>query len=72
MGLILDIVPNHMAADATHNAWWRDVLAHGQDSPHAACFDIDWQPPDPALQGKVLVPYSDVRTGKHSHAANSA
>ncbi|GAB3109651.1 malto-oligosyltrehalose synthase [Cupriavidus yeoncheonensis] len=56
LGLILDIVPNHMAADATHNAWWRDVLAHGQDSPHAACFDIDWQPPDPTLHGKVLVP----------------
>lgn len=56
LGLILDIVPNHMAADATHNAWWRDVLAYGQNSPHAACFDIDWQPPDPTLHGKVLVP----------------
>jgi maltose alpha-D-glucosyltransferase/alpha-amylase/(1->4)-alpha-D-glucan 1-alpha-D-glucosylmutase len=56
LGLILDIVPNHMAADAMHNMWWRHVLAHGQDSPHAACFDIDWQPPDPTLQGKVLVP----------------
>nr|WP_258234605.1 malto-oligosyltrehalose synthase [Cupriavidus pinatubonensis] len=56
LGLILDIVPNHMAADATHNAWWRDVLAHGQDSQHRACFDIDWQPPDATLHGKVLVP----------------
>ncbi|CAG9182701.1 Putative maltooligosyl trehalose synthase [Cupriavidus laharis] len=56
LGLILDIVPNHMAADPTHNAWWRDVLAHGQDNPHAAFFDIDWQPADPTLHGKVLVP----------------
>ncbi|MBV8272000.1 MAG: malto-oligosyltrehalose synthase [Cupriavidus sp.] len=56
LGLILDIVPNHMAADSTHNAWWRDVLAHGADSAFAQYFDIDWQPRDPALQGKVLVP----------------
>lgn len=56
LGLILDIVPNHMAADATHNAWWRDVLAHGRHSEFAAYFDIDWQPREPALRDKVLVP----------------
>lgn len=56
LGIVLDIVPNHMAADATHNAWWRDVLAHGQQSPHAHYFDIDWQASDPDLHGKVLLP----------------
>ncbi|WP_455288917.1 malto-oligosyltrehalose synthase [Cupriavidus necator] len=56
LGLILDIVPNHMAADVTHNGWWRDVLAHGRDSRFAGCFDIDWTPRDPALHGKVLLP----------------
>ncbi|WP_439686030.1 malto-oligosyltrehalose synthase [Cupriavidus oxalaticus] len=56
LGLIVDIVPNHMAADCTHNGWWRDVLAHGRASPHAGCFDIDWTPCDPALHGKVLLP----------------
>jgi len=56
LGLVLDIVPNHMAADATHNAWWRDVLARGPDSGFAGFFDIDWHPPVPGLQGKVLVP----------------
>ena len=56
LGIVLDIVPNHMAADATHNAWWRDVLARGADSAYAAFFDIDWTPPDPTLHGKVLVP----------------
>lgn len=56
LGLVVDIVPNHMAADAAHNGWWRDVLAHGQRSAHAQVFDIDWQPADPALQGKVLLP----------------
>jgi len=55
MGLIVDIVPNHMAADCA-NPWWRDVLARGPDSRHADWFDIDWQPADPALRGKVLLP----------------
>src|SRR3546814_17165266 len=56
MGLILDIVPNHMA---THpgNAWWWDVLRQGAASPYAQWFDIDWQPIDPALRGKVLAPF---------------
>ncbi|MFY0476141.1 malto-oligosyltrehalose synthase [Achromobacter marplatensis] len=55
LGLIADIVPNHMAAHPA-NAWWADVLRLGQRSPHAGAFDIDWQPPDPALHGKILLP----------------
>ncbi|MGS0646802.1 malto-oligosyltrehalose synthase [Komagataeibacter melomenusus] len=58
MGLILDIVPNHMAVDA-HNAWWMDVLAWGQASAHATWFDIDWHDPDPDLRGRVLLPFLD-------------
>jgi (1->4)-alpha-D-glucan 1-alpha-D-glucosylmutase len=41
MGLLLDIVPNHMAA-CPENAWFRDVLARGRASARAAIFDIDW------------------------------
>ncbi len=41
LGLILDIVPNHMAA-STENAWWADVLKFGADSKYADHFDIDW------------------------------
>ncbi len=55
LGLIADIVPNHMAAHPA-NAWWRDVLEHGAASAHARCFDIDWDALDPALRGKVLLP----------------
>ncbi|WP_409197032.1 malto-oligosyltrehalose synthase, partial [Achromobacter xylosoxidans] len=55
MGLIADIVPNHMAADVS-NPWWADVLRYGERSPHSRCFDIDWRAPDPALRGKVLLP----------------
>jgi (1->4)-alpha-D-glucan 1-alpha-D-glucosylmutase len=41
LGLILDIVPNHMAA-SLENAWWRDVVENGRDSRYARHFDIDW------------------------------
>ncbi|ORM72728.1 malto-oligosyltrehalose synthase [Pantoea wallisii] len=41
IGLILDIVPNHMAA-SLENAWWHDVIEHGEASAYARYFDIDW------------------------------
>ncbi|WP_028754139.1 malto-oligosyltrehalose synthase [Rhizobium leucaenae] len=41
LGLIVDIVPNHMAT-SLENAWWRDVLRHGPKSVYARHFDIDW------------------------------
>jgi (1->4)-alpha-D-glucan 1-alpha-D-glucosylmutase len=43
LGLVLDLVPNHMGVDDPAAApWWWDVLQHGRDSAHAAAFDIDW------------------------------
>jgi (1->4)-alpha-D-glucan 1-alpha-D-glucosylmutase len=57
MGLLLDIVPNHMAA-SSENEWWVDVLENGPISPYAAYFDIDWHP-DPARgvpDNTVLLP----------------
>jgi (1->4)-alpha-D-glucan 1-alpha-D-glucosylmutase len=44
MGLLLDIVPNHMAA-SSDNPWWLDVLENGPSTVYAAFFDIDWHPP---------------------------
>ena len=44
IGLILDIVPNHMAA-SLENAWWRSIVTWGEQSPHAAFFDVDWSRP---------------------------
>lgn len=41
LGLILDIVPNHMAT-SLENGWWRDVVEHGEKSRYARHFDIDW------------------------------
>ncbi len=56
MGLLVDIVPNHMGVLGNDNAWWLDVLENGQASAYADHFDIDWAAPDPALRGKVLLP----------------
>ena len=44
LGLVLDLVPNHMGVeDPAAAPWWWDVLQHGQGSAHAAAFDIDWE-----------------------------
>lgn len=55
LGLVVDIVPNHMAI-GSNNAWWMDVLKHGRRSSYAKYFDIDWQPANAVLHDKVLVP----------------
>ena len=57
LGVILDIVPNHVAVGGDDNAWWLDVLEKGQASAHARFFDIDWNGGDPALTGKLLAPF---------------
>jgi (1->4)-alpha-D-glucan 1-alpha-D-glucosylmutase len=56
MGLILDVVPNHMGIEGPHNRWWQDVLTHGKASQYAPCFDIEWEAADPRLRGKVALP----------------
>jgi (1->4)-alpha-D-glucan 1-alpha-D-glucosylmutase len=55
LGLLLDMVPNHMGNDHS-NAWWVDVLQKGPGSNHARWFDIDWQPLKPDLRDRVLLP----------------
>ena len=55
MGLLLDIVPNHMAL-SHDNPWWLDVLENGPASPFAVFFDVDWHPPNKLLEGRVLQP----------------
>jgi (1->4)-alpha-D-glucan 1-alpha-D-glucosylmutase len=56
MGLVLDVVPNHMCIAGAENEWWNDVLENGPSSVYARYFDIDWQPPKQNLQNKVLLP----------------
>ncbi|MGY1916543.1 malto-oligosyltrehalose synthase [Blastococcus sp. SYSU DS0973] len=53
LGLVLDLVPNHMGVDDPSAArWWWDVLQHGQASAHAAAFDVDWD----FGGGKIRIP----------------
>ena len=53
MGLLVDIVPNHVGvATPATNPWWWDVLEHGRGSAHAEAFDIDWE----FGLGKLLIP----------------
>ena len=56
LGIVLDIVPNHMAISApeSQNAAWWGLLRDGRNSPHDAWFDVDWD--SSANPGKVLVP----------------
>jgi (1->4)-alpha-D-glucan 1-alpha-D-glucosylmutase len=56
LGLVVDIVPNHLAAHPS-GPWWRDVLAHGEHSRFASVFAIDWAgSPTP---GRVTLPLID-------------
>jgi (1->4)-alpha-D-glucan 1-alpha-D-glucosylmutase len=53
LGLLVDIVPNHMGvATPALNAWWWDLLEHGRDSRYADAFDVDWAAGD----GRVRIP----------------
>jgi (1->4)-alpha-D-glucan 1-alpha-D-glucosylmutase len=57
MGILLDIVPNHMAVVGSENTWWNDILENGPSSPYAGYFDIAWSASTrPELQGRVLIP----------------
>ncbi|HEU4366637.1 MAG TPA: malto-oligosyltrehalose synthase [Methylomirabilota bacterium] len=56
MGLLIDLVPNHMGIAGNRNARWLDVLENGAAAPSAVYFDVDWAPVKAELAGKVLLP----------------
>jgi (1->4)-alpha-D-glucan 1-alpha-D-glucosylmutase len=64
LGLILDVVPNHMGIEGDSNPWWLDVLENGPGSPRAAFFDIDWRPVKRELYDKVLLPVLPEQYGR--------
>jgi (1->4)-alpha-D-glucan 1-alpha-D-glucosylmutase len=63
LGVILDIVPNHMGV-GKDNAWWLDTLKWGELSPYARFFDIDFKTNRRGLRGKVLLPVLGDSYGK--------
>ncbi len=71
MGLLLDVVPNHMGAGyeaSGTNLWWRDVLENGRASEYANFFDIDWNPLKSELRNKVLLPILGNQYGEELEA----
>jgi len=60
LGLLLDIVPNHMSIAGTANRWWVDVLENGRASFYAHYFDVDWGSGDE----RVLLPVLGERYGR--------
>ncbi|MFG2680877.1 malto-oligosyltrehalose synthase [Streptomyces sp. NPDC048392] len=60
LGLVVDIVPNHMAMSPRHNRALWDVLREGPESPYARWFDIDWQ----AQGGQLLLPVLGAPVGE--------
>ena len=55
MGILLDIVPNHMGTGAD-NPYWEDMLANGRRSRWASWFDVEWESERSSLHGRVLIP----------------
>jgi len=55
IGIIVDIVPNHVAVGRADNGWWLDLLENGPASRYANYFDIDWDAP--GLENKVFAPF---------------
>ncbi len=64
MGLIADVVPNHMCISHPSNLQWWDVLENGPSSPFGRFFDIDWHPPKTELANKVLLPFLGDQYGR--------
>ena len=64
LGMIIDIVPNHLAVDST-NALWMDALEFGPKGPAGAIFDIDW------AKGPVIVRRSARRSIRRLPTARS-
>ncbi len=64
MGIVQDIVPNHMSIGDPANQWWNDVLENGPSSPYADFFDVDWNPPKHDLANKILLPVLGEQYGK--------
>jgi len=64
ISLVVDIVPNHMATAGRRNPWWWDILKHGRASRYAEYLDIDWEPAQSLIKGKVLLGVLDDRYGR--------
>ncbi len=72
MGLLMDVVPNHMGISDVSNRWWQDVLENGPSSCYAHFFDIDWAPRRRSWRTKCCSPSWGTSMGKSSNMATFA
>lgn len=56
LGVMIDLVPNHMATDHDRNRRWWDLLRNGPAAADATWFDLDWDTPERRLRGRLLLP----------------
>jgi (1->4)-alpha-D-glucan 1-alpha-D-glucosylmutase len=56
IGLIVDIVPNHLGVMGHDNVWWLDVLENGPAGRYSPHFDVDWRPQRASMRDRILVP----------------
>jgi len=56
LGIVVDIVPNHVSIEGGHNQRWLDLLEHGASSASAEWFDIDWVGREEHQRGTVVLP----------------
>ncbi|MFN8051551.1 MAG: malto-oligosyltrehalose synthase [Acidimicrobiales bacterium] len=68
LGIVVDLVPNHVATDHDRNAAWWDLLRNGPASPSAELFDLDWNPPERRLRGRLLLPVLPDHYGRELEA----
>lgn len=57
IGIVVDIVPNHVAVGGDDNAMWLDLLKRGRASRYATWFDVDFDERDPVLGSRIHVPF---------------
>lgn len=57
LGIVLDIVPNHMGIGESSNRHWLHLLEWGRFSPAAEWFDVDWASPEPRYTSRIMVPF---------------
>ena len=68
LGVIVDLVPNHVAADPVSNTHWWDLLRNGPASRWASMFDIEWEAHEPRLAGRLLLPVLGDHCGREIEA----
>lgn len=56
LGIVLDVVPNHMGINDSGNRYWLDVLENGEAARWANFFDVDWDAIPQTLKHRVLQP----------------